>query len=91
MRIATFNSLEEAQGKLDTYNNLAKHISSPVNFSLTPIIKHSTDNVWWFDFDACIENGGLGRVQIENDVGNVNIVHVEDLYALGYLPTSDDM
>lgn len=86
MRIATFDSLESAQSKLDSYNSLARHITSPAEFSLTEIRKHTTEDIWWFNVDDCVENGGVNRELINNDVVLLNLIDITeaDLINQGY-------
>lgn len=87
MKIAIFNSLESAQEKRDQYNELAKPPVNPdPNFNLVNIHKKPLENIWWFNFGDCVENGGLGRDEIAADEINLEIVNVTNLIAEGYLP-----
>ena len=93
MIIARFESLEEAQLKLDDYNDLARAPSSPPEFNLTDIMPHLTLPLWWFNASDCINNGGLNKVAIAEDVATLDTVEIatmDDLRTEGYLPLPDD-
>lgn len=86
MRIAQFTTQADAQLKLNLYDSWA---NVPVGCTLTFIYQHTTLPLWWFIFDDCVDNGGLGSNQIENDISNLTIETFTDRQALidaGYLP-----
>jgi len=89
MRIAYFTTPEEGQAKLDMYNNLARHPTSPVDFTLANLNKHTTQEVYWFNFEDCVDNGGLGAAAIEADSLNINYMQLtyEELISQKYLDT----
>jgi hypothetical protein len=91
--ILKFNSFEDAQSKLNEYDDLARSPTSSPDFTLVNIYKHQTLERWWFNGSSCIENGGLGRQQITDDIAMQNTFEVatySDLIGLGYLPQPED-
>lgn len=93
MIIVRFETLLNAEEKLDLYNNLARSETTPIDFNLTDIYKHQTVSIWWFNGTDCIENGGLGKSSISNDIQLQDIIEIStraDLIALGYLPPDPD-
>ncbi len=89
MKLAKFASLEAAQNQLAIFNDLARHPTSSSTFSLTSINLSIDESFYWFDFTACVENGGLGRDQIatmENDLDIHKFVNIEEVVASGWLP-----
>jgi hypothetical protein len=92
--IAIFPSLNEAQSKLDDYNDLARSPSSGPDFNLTDIYKHQTVELWWFSATDCIENGGLNKQAIAEDVDTLDTLEFntrQDLIDNGYLPPPEDL
>lgn len=75
-KIALFNTFEEAQSKLNGYNDLAKHPTSLSGFTLTTI--EQGHGGYYFNFSDCIEHGGLAAAHIEADQNNLNIIEVYD-------------
>jgi len=87
MIIARFETEQAAQVKLSEYNALAQ--SPDPQFNLTTIRKHTTLDVWWFNASDCIDNGGAGKEQIEQDIQTLDTITVssyQELIQLGYLP-----
>lgn len=92
MKISLFTSEQDAYNKITQYNNLAKHATSSADITLTDIHKHIDQDIWWFNFDDCINNGGLHKTEIATDETNLNIIEFENIEALisaGYLPQKD--
>ncbi len=88
MKIAKFDTLESATVKLNQYNVWATPPDYPA-VNITNIFKHTTLPIWWFDYTACIENGGLGKDLIITDESNLDTEEFADYQALieqGYLP-----
>lgn len=84
-----FNTFEEARAKMDYYNSLARHPSCVGGFELT-LIKNSVDgSFWFFNYDSCILNGGLGREGIIADESNLDIHEFsnnEEMIEAGWKP-----
>jgi len=90
MHIALFTTQVDAQAKLDLYDSLAQ---VPEGCTLTFIYQHTTQPIWFFIFDDCVGNGGLGVKEIENDMNNVTIEifsNNQSLIDAGYLPVPVD-
>ena len=89
MKIAKFNTLTEAENKLSSYNTLAGLSENEYTTTLANIQKHTTLDIWWFNFTSCINNGGLGKDQIAADEPNLIIQEFnsyQDFVDNGYLP-----
>jgi len=88
MKIAQFTNSESASSKIEYYNSLA--IPPPIgDQTLTKLWQHPTLQIWWFNGTDCIENGGLARAEIEEDIQTLDTFEVSDyqeLIDLGYLP-----
>ncbi len=86
MKIAQFQTEQAAIDKRDYYNSLA---SDDPDFNLVDINKHPDLNIWWFNYSACVDNGGFNKNIIEQDEINLDVFEVNsywDLISMGYLP-----
>jgi len=90
---AQFLSEEESQDKVDAYSWLAIAPGAEEPAPICMIFKHPTQDIWFFDATSCIENGGLGREAIAEDVATLTdtfeINMMDDLYTLGYFPIQE--
>ncbi|NBV06672.1 MAG: hypothetical protein EBS06_05490 [Proteobacteria bacterium] len=73
MKLAKFSTLEAANTVLDRFNLLAKYPESNDPFYLTTINQSSDGSFYWFNFDGCVNNGGLGKSEIEAAESELNI------------------
>lgn len=76
MRYARFNTYEDAFSQLEFFNNLAKSETSSF-FNLTKIFE--INNFFWFNFDDCVNHGGLAREEIETNSSILDIFEFENL------------
>lgn len=93
MIIVRFPALEYAEMQLRYYTDLARNETSPPDFALTIICKHTTEEIYWFNGTDCINNGGEGRETIQSDIDNQDTIEVESyqqLIDMGYLPQPTD-
>lgn len=86
MKIAQFQTEQAAIDKRSYYNSLA---SDDPYFNIVDINKHPSMDLWWFNYSACIDNGGFNKNIIEQDEPNLDVFEVSgyfELIELGYLP-----
>lgn len=92
MKILTFFSSFLAGVKLKEYADLARNPDSPEDFALTGIVKHTTQEIWWFNGTDCSENGGIHKDEIAEDILQQDFFEVgsyPELIDMGYLPSPD--
>jgi hypothetical protein len=64
---------------------------NPEGAILAPIYVKDTGGQWVINGTDCIDNGGLGKQQIYNDVKNLPQFTVEtyqEFYDMGYIPVN---
>lgn len=88
MIIVTFTDYASARTKLDELNIIANLQGSD---QLAAIYVNAVGDTWAINGTDCIDNGGLGRDQITNEIGllpNFLVNTYQEFFDLGYMPVN---
>lgn len=80
MKLAKFNTKEEAEAKMEELSDLARSENSPATFKLTRINESTDGSFYWFIFgEDCLKHAGLALAQIQQKESELDILITDDI------------